>query len=185
MTEEKILDLFFARSEQAIAELDTKYGAACRRLSLGILGDERDAEECVSDAYLGVWNTVPPQRPSPLLAFLLKIVRNLSLKRYRANTAQKRGSVYDAALEELSACLAGSDTVEDALSARELAGYIQRFLDTLSPENRVVFLRRYWFSDSYAEIARRTGLSEKNVSVRLSRTRGQLRRYLRERGVLV
>ena len=178
MDDIKIIDLFFARSELAIEALDGKYGAICHNLSRSILKDQQDAEECVNDAYLGVWNAIPPHRPNPLSVFVCKIVRNISIMRYRANTALKRNSNYDSTMEELENCLSSS------LEEKELIAIIEDFLRGLSQENRVIFLRRYWFSDSYAEIAARTGLTEKNVSVRLSRIRKQLQTHLAVRGVL-
>lgn len=185
MEDEKIIELFFARSEQAIKELDTKYGKMCYRLSYNILHNDLDAEECVNDAYLGTWNAIPPERPNPLLTFLCKIVRNLSVMRHHTNTAMKRNSTYDVALEEIEDCLSSPVTVEKELEIKELARNIESFLDTLTEENRVIFMRRYWFSDSYADIAERVGLTEKNVSVRLTRTRKQMRDYLIKRGVVV
>ena len=104
--DEKIIQLFFERSEQAIKELDLKYGKVCHKVSYNILHNRQDAEECVNDAYLGTWNAIPPQRPNPLLTFLCKIVRNLSIMRHHSNTAIKRNSTYDVALEELEGCLA-------------------------------------------------------------------------------
>lgn len=184
MDDIKIIDLFFARSELAIEALDGKYGTTCHNLSRSILKDQQDAEECVNDAYLGVWNAIPPHRPNPLVAFVCKIVRNISIMRYRANTALKRNSNYDVTMEELEKCLSSPVSVENSLEEKELIAIIEDFLRGLSQENRVIFLRRYWFSDSYAEIAARTGLTEKNVSVRLSRIRKQLQTHLAERGVL-
>ena len=183
--DERILELFFRRSERAIQELDDKYGKACRRLSYSIVNSEQDAEECVNDAYLGAWNAIPPAHPSPLLSFLLRIVRNISLNRYWKTEAAKRSSRYTVALAEVEDCISDSKTVEAELEARELAHILEAFLDTLSLENRVIFLRRYWFADSYREIAELTGLSEKNVSVRLTRIREKLRAYLTEREVSV
>ena len=185
MEDEKIIDLFFARSEQGIRELDNQYGAICRSLSYNIVNNRQDAEECVNDAYLGVWNTVPPARPSPLLAYLCRIVRNLSLKAYWKKNAAKRSSVYTIAMEEIEACVADRKTVEDEIEARELARIMEAFLDTLTLENRVIFMRRYWFSDSCRDIAGLMGLTEKNISVRLTRIRQKMRQYLMERGVLV
>lgn len=185
MEDEKIIALFFQRSEQAIQALDEKYGPRCHQVSYNILNDRQDAEECVNDAYFGVWNAIPPAKPDPLLTYLLKIVRNLSCKRYWQKGAAKRNSNYTIALQEIEACLADRNTVEDAIEARELARILETFLDTLSGENRVIFLRRYWFSDSYQDIAQRVGLSEKTVSVRLTRTRQRMRQYLMERGVLL
>lgn len=181
VADEEILDLFFARSEQGIRALDDKYGRLCRRLSCSIVGSEQDAEECVNDAYLGAWNAIPPSRPSPLLPYIAKIVRNVSLNAYWKKAAAKRNSRYTVALEELETCFADSKTVETEIEAREFARILGAFLDTLSLENRVIFLRRYWFADGYREIAALVGLSEKAVSVRLTRIRGKMRRYLQER----
>lgn len=185
MEDEAIVELFFARSEKAIKELDLKYGKVCRKISSNILHSPQDAEECINDAYLGVWNTIPPERPNPLLAFICKIVRNLSIMRYHRNTAMKRNSYYDVAIEELESSLASPVTVEKEVETCELTHIIDSFLGTLTQENRVIFMRRYWFSDTYTDIAERVGLTEKNVSVRLTRIRKQMRDYLAEREVLV
>lgn len=171
MDDEKIIELFFARSEQAISKLDEKYGKVCFQLSHNILNNRLDAEECVNDAYLGTWNAIPPQRPNPLLSFVCVIVRRYSIMRHRANTAMKRNGAYDIAMAEIEYCLADPVTVEGTVEAKRLARIIEDFLDTLTEENRVIFLRRYWFTDSYADIAEHTGFTEKNISVRLTRTR--------------
>lgn len=184
MDDNAILDLFFARNEQAIQEVDKKYGSLCHKLSRNILNNEQDAEECVNESYLGLWNSIPPQRPNPLLTFLCKIVRNRSIARYHANTAVKRNGAYDAALSEIEPCLAAPDDPQAELEAKDLAHALEQFLDSLSRENRVIFLRRYWFSDSYADIAKQVGISEKNVSVRLTRIRAQLRTHLIRNEVL-
>ena len=146
MSDEEIIDLFFERSEQAITELTKKHGKAAERVVRNILGDKRDAEECLSDTWLGVWNAIPPQRPAPLRTFVCRIARNLATKRYHANTAQKRDGRYDLALDELAECLPDRGGVEEALSAKELAEAIDRFLDTLSYEDRFLFMRRYWYA---------------------------------------
>ncbi|MBE6609003.1 MAG: sigma-70 family RNA polymerase sigma factor [Ruminococcaceae bacterium] len=185
MNDERIIELFFERSEEAVSALNEKYGRICHTLSYNIVGNNQDAEECVNDAYLGAWNAIPPARPNPLLAFICKIVRNISLKRYEKNTAAKRNSRYDVALEELENCLSSSTEIDSEISENELTKIIEAFLDTLVKENRVIFLRRYWFSDSYADIAKQVGLTEKNVSVRLTRIRKELREYLTEREVLL
>ena len=185
MQDDEIISLFFARSEDAIRQLDVQYGRTCRSLSHNILGSWQDAEECVNDAYLGAWNTITPQKPSPLLAYICKIVRNLSLRRFRDKMALKRNAHFDVALQELEGCLPSSDTLDDQIDAKELAAVIKQFLDSLSVENRVIFLRRYWFLDSYREIARRVGLTEKTVSVRLVRIRQKLKALLEEKDVPV
>lgn len=185
MVDEEIIGLFFARTEQAICELDMKYGKVFHKTSYNILNNELDAEECVNDAYLGTWNTIPPTKPNSLLAYVCQIVRNISLKRYYIKKAMKRNSTYDVAMEELEPWLSSTSTVENEIEAKELARIIESFLDTLSSENRVIFLQRYWFSDSYSDIAKKVGISEKSVSVRLSRIRKKMRTYLVEREVLV
>ena len=117
MEDSKIIALFFARSEQAIAELSNKYGGLCLHVADNILGNRSDAEECVNDAYLGAWNTIPPQKPNPLQSYICKIVRNIAITRYHSNTAAKRNSHYDVALEELEYCLFSPDTPEGTLQA--------------------------------------------------------------------
>lgn len=178
MEDEEIISLFFDRNDSAIDELDRKYGKLCHKIAHNILKNSQDAEECVNDAYFGVWNTVPPQKPDLLSAFLLKIVRNISLSRYRMNTAQKRNSFYDVALEELEETLFSPGGVESHTEGKLATRAIESFLDTLDRESRVVFIRRYWFGDSYDDIARLTGLSSKNVSVKLTRLRKKLKEYL-------
>lgn len=185
MEDEKIIGLFFERSEYGIQALDTKYGSVFHKLSYNIVNNSQDAEECVNDAYLGAWNTIPPTRPNPLLTYVCKIVRNLSLEAYYRNEADKRSGTYTIALEEIEACIADPSTVESEIETRELARIIERFLETLTIENRIIFMRRYWFSDSYRDIAEFVGLTEKNISVRLSRIRQKMKIYLMERGVIV
>ena len=183
MEDSQIIDLFFARDEEAIGAVDAKYGRLCRDLSRRILADDRDAQECVSDAYLGLWNAIPPQRPDPLLAFLCRLVRNISITRYHYNTAAKRSSQYEVALEELEHTLAAPETPETVLERKELTRLLNAFLSGLSRQDRVIFLRRYWFADSYAQIAARTGLREGTVSARLTRLRKKLRQFLEEQEV--
>ena len=183
--DEKIIELFFERSEQGIRELDIKYGKVCHKLSYNILNNKQDAEECVNDAYLGAWNAIPPTRPNPLLSYIVKIVRNISLKIYWRKEAAKRSGHYKIALEEIEGYIADQKTVEDEIEARELARIIESFLDTLTVENRIIFMRRYWFCDSYKDIARLVGLSEKNISVRLTRIREKMKQYLIEREVFI
>ena len=183
--DEKIIEMFLGRSEQGIRELDIKYGKVCHKLSYNIVNSRQDAEECVNDAYLGAWNTIPPATPSPLLTYICKIVRNISLKIYYKKEAAKRNSDYTIAMEEIEACIADPNTVETEIEARELARIIESFLDTLTVENRVIFIRRYWFSDSCKDIAEFVGLTEKNISVRLTRIRQKMRSYLAEREVFL
>ncbi|MCD7823068.1 MAG: sigma-70 family RNA polymerase sigma factor [Oscillospiraceae bacterium] len=181
MDDEKIIGLFFERSESAITELDQKYGSLVRSVSKNVLGSEEDAKEAVNDTYLAVWNRVPPENPENLLAYVLRIAKNRSLNILRAHSAQKRDSHYQVALTELEECLPGKSDVEAEIDFKELSKAVDSFLETLPTENRVIFLRRYWFSDSLKDIASLTGLTEKTVSVRLVRIRKKLKGYLSER----
>lgn len=185
MEDEKIIELLFARSESALSELDQKYGRLCHKVAHNILNDYSDTQECVNDAYLGVWNSIPPNRPESLIAYVCRIVRNLSLKRFRYNTAEKRNSQMDVALEELDGCLASSKDVEKEVIGAELTQIIEQFLDQLKPVDRIIFMRRYYFSDSYDTIAQAADITEKNVSVRLTRIRSRLRDYLKAQNYIV
>ena len=184
MEDRRIIELFFERSEQAVFELSQKYGAVCLKTALNILGDPQDAEECVSDVWLAVWNNIPPERPDPLIAYVCRIARNTALKRYRANTAAKRNSAFDVSLEELKDCIPSHQTSDEA-DQKELSEAIERFLKTLDPVNRAIFMRRYWFSDSISDIAEAFGITQHNVSVRLSRIRGKMRRFLKNEGIWI
>ena len=181
--DEKIIEMFFERSEQGIRELDIKYGKACHNLSYHIVGSRQDAEECVNDAYLGAWNAIPPARPNPLLSYLLKIVRNISLKIYWRKEAAKRSSHYTIALEEIEACIADQKNIEEEIEVRELACIIESFLDTLTIENRVIFMRRYWYLSPIKEISTDYSISESKVKMSLLRSRNELRQLLEKEGI--
>lgn len=178
--EQTIIQLLWQRKEEAIAALSQAFGKRLFQTAMNIIGIREDAEESVSDTYLAVWNTIPPQKPQPLGPFVYRIGRNLALKRQRHNSAQKR-SGYDLSLDELSGCIAGPDFWA-TLDARALGQAIDRFLDQIPQENRVIFLRRYWFGDGVQEIARQLSLSEGAVSLRLRRTREKLKAYLKQEG---
>ena len=128
MTDTEIIDLFFERSEQAIDELAKKHGSAVARVERNILGNEQDTEECVNDTYLGTWNAIPPHKPSPLRTFVCKIARNLATMKYHSNTAEKRNSQYDLALDELEECLSDNGSVEEVYEAKELREAINGFI---------------------------------------------------------
>lgn len=183
MDDSKIIELFYERSEQAIIELSKKYGSVCKKVANNILNNKLDSEECVNDAFLGAWNTIPPQKPDPLLSFVCRIVRNLAIKKYHSNTAAKRNSIYDVSLDELENCFSAFNSSEDELDSRETARIIDRFLETLDKENRIMFVRRYWYSDSITDLAELFHTSSHNISVRLSRTRAKLKKYLIKEGV--
>lgn len=184
MDDKALIEMFFERSEQAISELAAKYGSAAKAAARNILGDERDAEECLGDALLGVWNSVPPRRPESMKAYLLALTRNQALDRYHALTARKRNSHYDTALDELEACLAAPETAESALEAKALAEAVNAFLAKLSIEDRRLFIRRYWLGEGVSELAARLYISPKRASLRLFRIRERLKKYLVKEGVL-
>ncbi len=186
MTDEQILDLYFARDEQAIAQTQKKYGGYCFTLANGILCSDRDAEEVVSDTYLKAWNSIPPKRPSAFKLFLAKITRNLAFTRWRGRRAEKRGGgEMELVLDELSQCIAAPGAVEDALNGKELAKTIQRFLDALPVREQDLFLRRYFFVEETAAIARRYHMTASSVNRQLSRTRRKLKTYLIQEGYAV
>lgn len=185
MEDRDIVRMFLIRSEQAIEELSQKYGKLCGKVARNILANEQDVEECMNDTYLGIWNSVPPQQPNPLLAYVCKVTRNLAIKKYYANTSAKRNSSYEVAFSELEGCLASPDNAEAELSARELTEVLNRFLSALDRENRIMFVRRYWYADSISDIAEMFGMSNRNVSLRLFRTREKLRSCLAQEGVFV
>ena len=185
MNDSEIIDLFYMRSEQAIIELSVKYGNVCNKVAKNILNNILVALEPVNRGYLGAWNTIPPQNPNPLLTYICRIVRNLSIKKYHANTSAKRNSFYDAALDELEECVSSSESVEAEISAKELTRQIDYFLDTLDAESRIIFVRRYWCAYSISELAKQFGLKSNTVSVRLSRIRDKLRDYLKGEGFTV
>lgn len=184
MTDQELLELFFARSEQAIAETNRVYGPYCHQISYNILHDRRDAEECVSDTYLTAWNHIPPTRPNSFSAYLGRITRNLSLDRFRKSHAEKRrrGQV-EAAIHELDYCIPGGKEPEQEILGKELGQYLNRFVEMLEPVERRVFVCRYWYLDSIGDISLASGFSPSKVKNMLYRTRKKLRAYLASEGV--
>ena len=179
MEDHKIVALYWQRNPDAIGETERKYGSYCFRVAKNLLPTSQDAEECVSDTWLGAWNSIPPQRPGCLRQYLAKLTRNLSFTRYKALTAQKRGGgELPLVLEELSECLADETDVEGEAIARELAQSVQNFLAALPEREAGIFLRRYFYAEPVEEIARSRGLTPNHVSVMLSRTRTKLRQHL-------
>ncbi len=181
MDDEGIVQLYWDRSEHAIAETDRKYGGYCKSIAYNILQNDQDAEESVNDTYLDAWNAIPPHRPSVLATFLGKITRRISIDRWRSQTRLKRGgAAVTLALEELEACIPDGQNVEAQLERRELAQCINRFLGSLPATQRRVFLRRYWYLDSIQDIARQFGFTQSKVVSMLYRIRQKLRMRLEE-----
>lgn len=181
MEDKTIVSLLWQRAEQAIEALAKKFGAGLHRLAMNILGNHPDAEESVNDTYLALWNAIPPEKPDPLTAYVYRVGKNTALKKLRDATAQKRDSRYDVSLDELSECVAGC-SLEDEFDARLLGRAIDRFLGAQTEQNRIIFLRRYWFGDSVKEIASLYAMKAGAVSVRLSRLRDALKEHLTKEG---
>ena len=184
MEDAKIIALFFERNEQAVKETDTAYGRKLYVLSNNILNNREDAEESVSDTYMETWKTIPPKRPKYFYAFLASICRNLSLNRLDWKMAAKRNAEVVELTQEMESCI--PDRRQDAEpDRRELRQALERFLESLSKESRLIFLRRYLYVDTVAEIAARYGISESKVKTQLHRTRNKLRNFLAKEGICV
>ncbi len=181
MEDQIIIDLYWQRDERAIDETRRAYGGYCAAIAGNILTNPQDREECLSDTWLGAWNAMPPQRPQKLSPLLGRICRNAALDIYRRLTAGKRSGGFPMVLEELAECVGGAP-LEEAVAARELGEAISRFLEGVSPVQRRIFLRRYWFCQDVADIAKDFSFTESKVKSMLRRTREKLKRYLLEEG---
>ncbi|MBO5511918.1 MAG: sigma-70 family RNA polymerase sigma factor [Clostridia bacterium] len=181
-TDSTIIDRLFARSEEGLALLQTHYGKLCHRIALNLLGSREDAEECVNDTYLAVWNTIPPNRPASLMAYVGKVTRNIAVSCLRKRGAKGRRCEGTVLLDELAECLPDTDTPDpaDDLTLREA---LQSFFDSLSEEDRAIMVRRYYDGEPTEAIAVSLGLRHGTVRVRLHRLRERLREHLEERGV--
>ena len=183
MDDDKIIELYWFRNEQAISESSKKYGAYCNTIARNILMNWADAEECVNDTWLHAWNAIPPHKPSVLSVFFGKITRNLAFDLYKSLHREKRGGhTIDLVLDELAECVSGNDDPERNWQKEALKEEIDHFLSDLPKEKRYMFVLRYWYADSIPAIAERFQTSENNVSVTLNRIRKKLRTYLTERG---
>lgn len=185
MEDQKIVELFFSRSERAISETDSKYGHYCKYISQNILCNREDAEKCVNDAYLDAWRAIPPHAPQNLKTFLGKLTRNLAIKALEKKQAEKRGGgQVEFALHELAECISSNSSVEDILDEALLTDAINAFLATLSAVNRQIFVRRYWYVSSISDIAEQYDMSESKVKSILFRLRKQLKVHLEKEGFL-
>lgn len=182
MEDSRIIDLYWERSQSAVTETKNRYGRLIYSIAIKILRAHEDADECENDTYLRAWNSMPPQRPNVLSAFLGRIARNLALDRYEREHAAKRGgSQIPMLLDELEECIpSGESAAELSLEMRDI---LNRFLEGQTQTARKIFLRRYWFGDTVKEIASRYGLGESRVKMTLLRSRGALRDYLETEGV--
>ncbi len=184
MEDRKIVDLYWQRDENAIPETAAKFGGYCRTIAYNILADAEDAEECLNDTWLRAWNTMPTNRPNKLAPYLGKLSRWISLTRLREKTSLKRGGgETELVLDELAEAVDSGADVEKAVELNELNAALRRFLKNLGETERQVFLARYWFIASIAEIAEKFGFSESKVTSMLHRTRKKLLAYLKEEGL--
>ena len=184
MEDAKIIELFWERNEQAVKETDTAYGRKLYVLSSNILNNREDAEESVSDTYMETWKSIPPKRPKYFYAFLASICRNMSFNRLDWRLAAKRNAEVVALTQEMEACIPDSRQ-NGEMDRRELRRVLESFLDSLTKESRLIFLRRYLYVDTVAEIAARYGISESKVKTQLHRTRAKLHTYLAKEGICV
>ena len=180
MTDQEIISLYFARDEQAIAETSRLYGSMCMSTAMRVLDSRPDAEECVSDAYLKAWNSIPPDEPASLKAYVAVLTRRLSINRYHESRAAKRNRELEVAFEEMEACIPAPEE-----AAGELPELLNEFLAGLKETDRRLFIRRYWYAMMPAELAKREGMTVNAVTVKLYKTRNKLRKFLEERGYKV
>ena len=184
MDDAKIIDLFWARNEEAIQETEKAYGRKLHGLANKILNNREDAEESVSDTYMKTWEIIPPQRPKYYYAFLASICRHLSFHKVDWKLAAKRNAEVVTLTQEMEMCI--PDTSRDReLEGKELGRIMNAFLESLPKDTRLIFLRRYWHVDTIAEIAARYGMTESKVKMQLSRTRAKLQTYLESEGIYV
>lgn len=186
MDDKKIVSMFWARDENAIKVLQSKYGRDLIKISYRILNDIQDAEECVNDSYFNVWNSIPDARPDFLFGYVAKIVRNLSVNLLKRNTSIKRGGEEtNLLLSEIEECISDKDTVENYVESNELSKFINEYLYTLKPQQRIMFIQRYWYAERVKDIAKTHNCSIKKVESVLFRTRKNMKRFLEERGYFI
>ena len=185
MDEQTLIGLYWERSQEAIAQTDRMYGPLCRKIAGKFLHHAEDVEECVNDTYFALWNAIPPARPAHFPSFLAKVARNQALKRLEQLTAAKRNTEADLSFEELSQCLGTASSSEEQLDELALRQAITAFLQQQTKENRIIFIRRYFFVDSIQEVAAHCGISRSKVKSSLLRTRQKLKHYLIQEGFFV
>ena len=182
MEDKQIVELYWARSENAISETEKKYGRYCHYIAYQILHNDEDAKEVVNDTYLKTWNTVPPRRPDPLKPYVGTISRQLALDVYKKQNAQKRGGQVSLVLDELSECIPDNDSGADIGESVALSDALNRFMWALPQRTRNIFVRRYFYMSSVAEIAKDFSMKESNVTMHLLRTRKKLEQFLKKEG---
>jgi len=183
MTDNEIIKLFWERDEQAIAKASEKYQKYLCKISANILCDEQDVSECINDAYLSAWNSIPPNKPENFRVYLGKIVRNLSINRLKSNKAKKRGGMtIDELVYELSDCISAIDNLDNLIDEKELTALIKKFLLSQPEHKRNLFIRRYWYANSIGELSKEFNISESKVTAILHRMRKKLKSILKTEG---
>ncbi len=185
MDDLEIIELYWERNERAIKETNTKYERLLYKISYNILSNHEDSQECVNDAYIKAWKSIPPERPRSFTAYLGRIVRNLSIDYWNKNRAQKRYSGGDILLSELQDCIPSSNTVWAEIESKILSEIISNWLYTLPKEDRILFVRRYWYGDSIKELALRTDTTPNKLASHMYRLRANLKDMLEKEGVLL
>lgn len=184
MDDRSIVELYLQRSEEAILETDIKYGRYCHRIAFNILGNDEDSEECVNDAYMRTWGSIPPNEPNSLSSFIGKITRNLALDKLRSKNSDKRGAgEIPLALDELSDCVSGFDEISRREDSAEIREALNGFLESLNPVERSVFMLRYWMVEPIDNIAEMKGMSSSKVTTMLFRTRNKLKKHFMKEGI--
>jgi len=185
MTDTQIIDLYWSRDESAIMQSDVKYGAYCRKIAMNILSNFEDTEECVNDTWLNSWESIPPQKPESLSAYFGRIIRNLSISRFRTNRAKKRYDGITILLSELDDCVPSNNQTEKVIEGKILTEIIERWLTQLSKDDRVLFMRRYWFGDTIKTLANECGQTENHMAQKMFRLRNNLKLVLEQEGIIV
>ena len=183
MTDVQIIELYWNRDENAIKQSDIKYGPYCRKIAYNILYNSEDTEECVNDTWFRSWDNIPPQKPNSLSAFFGRIIRNLSISRYRANHAKKRYDGITALLSELEECIPSNNSTEKTVELKLLTEIIEKWLTTLSKDDRALFLRRYWYGDAVKTLAKENGSTESQMAKKMFRLRNALKAVLEQEGI--
>lgn len=185
MEDLQIVELYWNRDEDAIAQSQQKYGNYCYSIAYNILHNNEDAQESLNDTWLAAWDAIPPHHPQILSTFLGKITRRLSLNKWRSMTAEKRGGGnFPLSLDELEECIPDHCSIDEQLEAQYLSEAIDAFLSRAKEEERKVFVCRYWYFDSVENIAKHFGYSESKVKMMLKRTRDRLKDYLIKEGLI-
>lgn len=184
MNDDRIIKLYFDRSEDAITETDKKYGGACRSVAYNILGSHEDSEECTNDTYMKVWDAIPPKKPAKLGAFVVTIARNIALDMYKAAKRIKNGGGFKSVdFDEIACCLPAKESVESAVDRQAVLNAVEKFLSTLPREKQIMFVRRFFYFSTYGEIAADLNTTEDRVRKSMTRTREKLREFLEKEGI--